>query len=101
MEHKVIKTKSFEKVAQQYKEIQVQLEQLEQEKEAIRKELLDIADNRNITGFGVTLTKIKPEPSVDWKAYKEHFRLTEEKLKPFLKEKSEYFKIIVKKEIII
>lgn len=96
-----METTPFYIAAQEYKLACMAAEIAEKQKDKCREALLQLANGQEIKEYGISITKIEPQPTVDWKAVQIRFKLTPEKLEPFMKPKDPYFKITLQKEIVL
>jgi predicted phage-related endonuclease len=78
--------------ASQWIQVERKIKELEQEKEVIRKQLIHCAGDKNVKGYGVTLSKHLRRGTVDYKMIPE---IQNVNLDKYRKEPIEYFKISV------
>lgn len=83
-------TKEIDEMMQVVKELKVQQDQL-------KRELIDEGDGGDFILEGIKFCAVQPKDSVDWaKAVKElKIEITPEQLKPYVKKKNAYYKVMV------
>ena len=89
----------MEKLITQYKETKSEIENLESHLATVRAAIMAACGNDEYQGFGLTISKVTPEPTLDWKTAVKVLNIKQEKLTPFFKERPSYFKFTVKRSI--
>jgi len=89
----------MESLIQKYKEIKAEIENLEAALNGIRSNILQECNNQEYEGYGLKITLVAPEPGFDWKTAVKVLEIPEDKLKPFFKDRPEYFKFTVRRTI--
>lgn len=89
----------LEVLISEYKTLSSELEMLEERKNHIREQILQATNNDEYEGYGLTIARQSPEPTLDWKRAISFLNIPQEQLLPFYKERPSYFRFTLKRQI--
>jgi putative phage-type endonuclease len=93
-EYIVIETDEWAEAAEAWKDASAKLKFAEQQEKKAREDLTKLTDESKARGFGVRLTKMTRQGSVDMDKVCKRFSITKADLDDFRKESFEYYKIV-------
>lgn len=101
MEIKLNREQALESVIQAYKQACIAYEVASKLREEIKEQILETVEYKEGIYGDLTITKINPEPSFNWKALLEEYHFEAKKIAKFYKEKDSYLRVILKRNIVI
>lgn len=92
-DHIEINDPEFSQFAQQWSNAKEVLDEAKRQEEYFKKKLIEFTDDGNAQGFGVRLTRVERKGKVDMEKLCEHFKIVEDDLEMFRKEKIGFWKV--------